>query len=252
MKIVKKLTACCGIVMGLAFLVNAEQVVNEAADPAVKKQLSIKKGQVFSIVAPDTKAGGEQATNEYYQRAFPLAESFGLKRHLSLETPSTLVGDYKPSGFIFFSWPDQASENKLTNHAEWPEIKALRPKAWNELKIYSSLAERDIDITFDSSKFYTLAVAWFNPDRPEDYKSYLAGIEETVAQIGGRFILKVHHPRFEAHASPLVDPGQITLVEWESPEGLAALQQSEAFKKFSPLLSSGVTAFELHNIVPVS
>lgn len=165
---------------------------------------------------------------------------------------STLVGEFKPNGFIFFSWPDEKAESQLTNHSQWPEIKSLRPKGWNELKIYSALAEQDINITFDSSKFYTLAVAWFNPERPKDYTDYLAGIENTVTKVGGRFILKVHHPRFEAHASPLINPGQITLVEWESPEGLAALQQSDAFKTFSPLLTTGVTAFELHNIVPVS
>jgi uncharacterized protein (DUF1330 family) len=252
MRTIEKVMVFCVLAMCLAFFVNAGEDVSNTSGSVIKKQLSIKKGQVFSIVAPDNKVGGEAAVNEYYQRAFPLAESFGLKRHISLKTPRTLVGNYEPSGFIFFSWPDQASEKKLVNHSEWPEIKALRPKAWNELKIYSSLAERDIDITFDSSKFYTLAVAWFNPDRPEDYTNYLAGIEETVNKVGGRFILKVHHPRLEAHASPLIDPGQITVVEWESPEGLAALQESEAFKKFSPLLSSGVTSFELHNIAPVS
>jgi uncharacterized protein (DUF1330 family) len=237
--------------MCLALPASAGKALSQVSEPVIKQQLSIKKGQVFSIVAPDNKVGGEKAVSEYYQRAFPLAESFGLKRHLSLKAPTTLVGDYKPGGFIFFSWPDQESEKKLINHAEWPEIKALRPNGWNELKIYSSLAENDIDITFDSSKFYTLAVAWFNPENPDDYTNYLAGIEDTVAEVGGKFILKIHHPRFEAHASPLIDPGQITLVEWDSPEGLAALQQSEAFKTFSPLLSSGVTTFELHNIVPI-
>ncbi|TDF34605.1 hypothetical protein EYS14_22875 [Alteromonadaceae bacterium M269] len=229
----------------------AETVSEKAETKIVKQQLAIKKGQVFSIVAPDTKAGGEDAISEYYQRAFPLAESLGLQRHMSLKVGSTFVGNYHPSGFIFFSWPDQSSENKLTNHAEWSEIKALRPLGWDELKIYSSMAKTDIDITFDSSKFYTLAVAWFNPDKPTDYLTYLDGIEETVESIGGRFILKVHHPRFEAHASPLINPGQITLVEWDSPEGLKTLQQSDAFKQFSPYLTSGVTAFELHNIVPV-
>jgi hypothetical protein len=166
MKWMVKMMLCFVIIILMTDVVHA---TNQAA---IEQRLTVAKGQVFSIVAPDVKDDGKAAISEYYQQAFPLAESFGLKRHFGLSSTS-LVGNYAADGFIFFSWPDEASENKFITHPKWPEIKALRPKGWDELRIYSSTVERDIDITFDSRKFYTLAVAWFNPENPNDYNTYL-------------------------------------------------------------------------------
>jgi uncharacterized protein (DUF1330 family) len=215
---------------------------------AYENTLNLKKGQVLSIVAPVTKRGGKKALDEYYSRVFPIAGKLGLKRVVQLDVGDKVVGDFDPEALLFFSWPNAEAEQQLYAHSDWPELKALRPKAWKELRIFSDVLEEDLNLTFDPDKYYTVAVAWINPENPTDYDQYLAGIEGDLHKIGGRFIYKMINPRFEKHASNLPAPGQLTFVEWDTKAGLSKLGSTDAYKNNVHFLSSGVVGFELHRI----
>lgn len=213
-----------------------------------EKSINLSKGQLFSLVMPKRRETGEQARQKYYKEVLPLGESFGLKREALLQIDDTLVGDFSPDGLIFYSWPSRAAENKLISHRDWPSMKQSRPQGWNEIKIYTQELERDLHLTFKPGKHYTLAVAWLNPTNPNDYLQYMDNIKESVNKLGGRFIYKMNNPHFEAHASPLIAPGQITFVEWDTQDGLAKFQQSSTFKLHSHLIKSGVSRFELYRL----
>ncbi|WP_162558904.1 hypothetical protein [Sphingorhabdus sp. EL138] len=213
---------------------------------AANSRLTVAKGQYLSIIMPEAKSDSDAARQSYYRQALPLGQKFGLKREVQLKIDNRVISDYKPAGLIFFSYPDQASENQLANQPQWPAIKALRPGAWNELRIYSAAVENDLDLTFDPDKYYSLVVARTNPDKPEDYQRYLAGIEKAVHEAGGRFIYKMKNPKMEAHATSLNAPSQLTFVEWDAPNGFARVQQTEDYKASAPYFQSGVTNVEFY------
>ncbi|MEC4725105.1 hypothetical protein HWQ46_06000 [Shewanella sp. D64] len=226
------------------------QQTNKPQVNMVAEQTSIvlSKGQMFSLVMPVGKKEGEEARQIYYRQVLLLGESYGLKREAQLKISDTLVGNFTPGALIFYSWPNEAAENKLFSHPDWPLMKQIRPKGWDEIKIYTNELEQDLRLTFKSAKYYTLAVAWLNPSNPNDYYRYMDNIKETVNALGGRFIYKMHNPRFEAHASPLIAPGQLTFVEWDTKDGLAKFQNSSAFVQHSHLIKSGVNRFELYRL----
>ncbi len=218
------------------------------AKPQSAQQLTLKKGQYLSVVMPDAKEGGDKIRGDYYQRAFPLGSQFGLEREIGLNVDDIIFSDFKPASLIFFSYPDPASERKLSNHADWPEIKAMRPKAWNELKVYSASLDNDLDLKFDPEKSYTLVVAWVNSDNPGDYARYLDGITPAVEAAGGRFIYKMHNPQYEAHGSSLLAPQQLTFVEWDTLDGFAKVRASPEYKEYSRYFASGITKVEFYRM----
>lgn len=216
--------------------------------------LNYEKGEVLSFVFIDNKDGdtAQAARQKYYGAAFPLASTFGLSSDATLVVKASPVGNFKPDALGIFSWPDVTSEASLSAHPKWPAIKALRPLAWDELRVATAELEADLTLSFDPAKTYTLASAWLNPDNPEDYARYMDGIKASAEALGGRFVYKMHHPQFESHAEALGAPGQITLVEWDTQDGLSKFGKSKGFKDNVKFLSSGTTRFEIIVIAPQS
>ena len=212
--------------------------------------ITVKKGEVLQLIAPQARADGDQARQDYYKSVFPIAQTLGFKRVGQLAVKQKIVSDYDPGGFIFYTWPSEAAENWLAGHPKWPSLKAKRPQAWSELKIYTDTLDEDLTLNFDPAKFYTVVVAWFNPENPGDYARYLKGIETAVEREGGRFIYKMHQPRFESHASPATAPGQITFVEWNSPDGFQRVQKSVEYKNHAQFFGTGLNRFEFYWLEP--
>ncbi|MEM8725773.1 MAG: hypothetical protein AAGE86_09665 [Pseudomonadota bacterium] len=214
--------------------------------------IELEAGQVLQLIAPQARAKGGAARQSYYRAAFPIAESLGYQRLGQLNVKQKVVSDYDPGAFIFFSWPDERAANEFASHPQWPAIKETRPAAWDELKIYNSVLESDLQLTFDPAKHYSVVVAWFDPDNPSDYDRYLTGIESAVDRAGGRFIYKMRNPTFEAHASAPTAPGQITFVEWNSPDGFAEVQKSEEYLAHRQYFGSGLERFEFYWLTPAT
>lgn len=217
---------------------------DQAAEPMV---ISLEKGELLSIISviPNKGEAADAARTQYYQTAFPLAQQYGLKREGQLRVVATPVGGHESEGIIFFSWPNKAAEAKLEAEPAWPGIKALRPQAWDDLRVFTDELDQDLTLTFSPDKTYTLAMAWINPENPDDYDVYMDGIKEAVDEVGGRFIYKMFDPKFESHKLKDGAPGQVTLVEWDSPQGLASFGETEGFKENAKYLTSGVTRFEI-------
>lgn len=218
-----------------------------AEQPAAPVEINLKRGELLSIISviPKTGDAADAARSEYYATAFPLAQQHGLKREGQLRVIAAPVGKHESEGIIFFSWPSQAAEASLEKEADWPEIKALRPKAWEDLRVFTKELDEDLTLTFKADKTYTIAMAWTNPENPNDYDTYMDGIKEAVSDVGGRFMYKMFDPKFESHKLKEGAPGQVTLVEWDTPEGLANFGDTQGFKDNVKYLTSGVTRFEI-------
>lgn len=225
---------------------HSETVLPIQAEDGILR-VSYKAGQAISIITPEPKSGeaAKAAMSDYFATSFPLASNFGLEAGEQLRVKTVVHGTHQPTVAVFYSYPDAASEAALTAHPDWPSIKAKRPAAWEELRVYTTVLKEDVSLTFKPSKTYTMAVAWLNPEKPNDYAAYMTGIQSAVTASGGRFVYEMHDPAFEAHARPKDAPGQVTLVEWDSPAGLANFQKTDGFKQNAKYLSSGTTDFEL-------
>ncbi|WP_164115622.1 hypothetical protein [Sphingorhabdus sp. Alg239-R122] len=211
-------------------------------------QLKFRKGQVLSFVAPEAREDGDAAREAYYSKAFPIAEKLGFSRKAVLRVQDKIISDYDPSGFILYSWPDAGALAAFEADSAWPAIKASRPDAWSELKIYTDELEEDLTLSFDPAKTYTVVVAWLNPGKEADYARYLDGITEAVNAAGGRFIYKMKDPVFESHASSPAAPQQLTFVEWDNVEGFSKVRQSDAYKQNQQYFASGVDHVEFYRL----
>lgn len=214
----------------------------------VQDSLSLKKGQVLSIILPQAKPEASALRQQYYKQAFTLGTKFGLQREAVLAMDDVIISDYQPSGLIFYSYPDAASEKSLSNAPEWPAIKAMRPNIWEELKIYSAELDSDLNLNFNPNKSYTLVVAWLNPENPGDYQRYLKGIEPAVAAAGGRFIYKMKNPQYEANGATNIAPGQLTFVEWDTLDGFTKVRGSAEYKASARFFASGTTKVEFYRM----
>lgn len=206
-----------------------------------------RPGEVISVISVDPAAGepARQARRDYLERAFALATEYGLKPLGSVPVSGAVVGAFAPGAVAFYSWPDQRSEAALANDPRWPAIKARRPAGWDELRVHDVVADRPVSLRFSADKTYTMATAWLNAEHPDDYDRYLSNIATAVSEVGGRFILDLQAPDFEAHAFDGPAPGRVVFVEWDSPAALQAFQDTAGFKRNVALLQSGTTAFEL-------
>jgi len=208
--------------------------------------IELTQGQLLTIIEPLNKENSQEAVKKYYQTAIPLAQKHGFKNEGTLVSQKTLVGKFAPPGVVFATWPNRQSEQSFLAEPEWPNLKEMRPLAWQELKIFTAEVSEDTVLSFDPDKHYTLAIAWFDPEHPNDYLQYLDNIESVLLSSGGRFMYKMKNPTFEKHASEQKAPNQLTIVEWDSVDGLQQLQAKEQYQKHVALLENGVVDFELH------
>lgn len=243
--------ALSSVLMGCA-ATSGGTLANAKPSPTAQKAkaptvLAFEKGQLFSIVSivGDQSPEAKKNVAKYYKTAFPLGAKHGLKREGQLRVVAAPVGDHKSDGIVFYSWPSTADEARFEAEPAWASIKALRPKAWEELRIYTQEVEADMTLTFDPNKTYTLAMAWFNLENPDHYDKYMAGIKEAAESVGGRFIYKMFDPKFESNTIKSGGPGQVTLVEWDTPQGLQAFGKTAGFKENAHYLKTGVTRFEI-------
>lgn len=218
--------------------------------------LDLEAGQVLQIALPNARPGkrARDARKVYYDTAIALAEQYGDERLGMLEVTDTVIGGSNPDGVVFYTFPDEASRNRFEGHPDLPELKSMRRSGWSDLMIFSTTMAEDAKLRFDPQKNYTLAVAWANPANPTDYDRYLDGIEPEFDKVGARFVYKFRDIGYENQVGQdTIPPVQLTLVEWDAPDGLQALTGSQAYKDSVPYFQSGVADFQLFRLeVPKS
>lgn len=218
--------------------------------------LDLKAGQVLQMALPKARSGeaAKAARQDYYANALTLAEQFGDERMGTLAVTETVVGSPKPAALIFYAFPDEAARDGFENHPDWAGYKAQRPDGWEELMIFSTTIDADMRLSFDPAKHYTIAIAWTNPDNPDDYARYLKGVEADFDRVGARFMHEFKDIGFETHQDVnAVAPTQMTLVEWDTREGLMGLLRGEVYKANADSFARGVKDIQLYRLaVPKS
>lgn len=241
-----------GSALMLLHLNAAGSTPDSDAKPKVLKVV-LKKDMLLSIINPKTidSDKAKAALKVYYDKAIPLAQSYGYKNHGALRVTETLVGKDQPGVFVLTTWPSEEADLTFESHPDWQQYKALRPVIWEKLNFYKSPSSTDKALYFSGDKFYTVAFAWLNQANPQDYHEYMQGISSSVEAVGGRFIHSMKNPRYVSHTDQAPGPDQITFVEWDSVQALEKFRGTDGFKQYQPYLSSGTTQFRLYRIQPV-
>lgn len=247
-------TVLSGCATGTGAMFGASTSQSAQVQPSLK--LDLEAGQVLQIILPNARPGrkARDARQVYYDTALALAEEYGDERLGMLDVTDTVVGNANPDGVLFYAFPNEASREGFENHPDMPEIRTMRRSGWSELNVFSTTMAEDVKLSFDPEKNYTLAVAWANPANPTDYDRYLDSVESEFENVGARFVYKFRNIGYESQrGNDKIPPVQLTLVEWDAPNGLQALTGSKAYKDSAAYFQSGVADFQLFKLeVPKS
>ncbi|MEN7342338.1 MAG: hypothetical protein AAAFM81_05315 [Pseudomonadota bacterium] len=231
----------------IALLAVCGLLTSPNADAGNSLVVPIAESELVSVISIVPKAGeaAANARNIYLKEAFGLAQQHGLQPHGALAVTEAIVGEFQPRAVAFYRWPSAEAESTFEALPEWAPIKATRPDGWDELRIHDRVATNDATLEFSDDKFYTMASAWIDPGKPDDYLTYLGNIEPAMASVGGKFFFHMSEPSFSSLTPDLAAPSRVTIVEWDSREALDAFLNTALFKKNASLLTSGTVRFEL-------
>ncbi|MEO1575784.1 MAG: hypothetical protein AAFU65_12600, partial [Pseudomonadota bacterium] len=151
--------------------------------PLATLEVALTEGELFSVISvvPRDGEAAASARSHYGRSAFGLARQYGLRPFGSLNVTQVIAGEFEPKVVALYAWPNAEAEAAFNVDPKWSPIKATRPDGWDRLRIHDQPAEKDVALTFSADRFYTLASAWIDPARPDDYDAYLANIEPAVS-----------------------------------------------------------------------
>ena len=228
----------------------ANPVQSEAqTDPIGSVTIDLPSQSLFSVIGFDYKGTDDarDAQQTFYGQALPMAADYGFARHATFTVTTVNAGTFQPQGFLMTSWPDQAAFDKFQRDPRWPDFDALRPEIWTDIRYYRDVQENGLQLTLKDNKFYTLAIAYFDDDNPGDYEKYLSSLEDEVAKNGGKFVLKLHAPKLES-LSGEPSPDQLTFVEWDDPQGVDRVLNSETYQEKRHYAGSGTTKLAFYRL----
>lgn len=219
----------------------------ELPRPPTTLEVSLTEGELFSVISvvPRDGEAAASARAQYGRSAFGLARQYGLRPFGSLNVTRVIAGEFEPKAVALYAWPSTEAETAFNKAPQWSPIKATRPDGWDRLRIHDEPAREDVILTFSSNRYYTMASAWIDPQRPDDYDAYLTNIAPTVSAVGGRFIYQMVNPAFSALDPDTRAPHRLTLVEWQDAGGLEAFLKTDGYRENAPLVRSGTTQFEV-------
>ena len=229
----------------------AEQAALVDADEPKSVTIDLPPGALFSVIGFDYMRTDEamRARADFQSSAIPIAVENGFTRHGALMVDGLSFGAFSPQGFLLTSWPSQEAFDRFERDPRWPEYSKLRRTIWNDIRYYRDVQEQGLSLTLRSDKFYTLAIAYTDPENAADYQEYLARLEGEVAKQGGKFILKLYDPKLES-LSNTQSPDQLTFIEWNDAEGPSRLLRSDAYEAAKHLGASGTTDLSFYLLRP--
>ena len=213
-------------------------------------QTRLPAGSVLSYTLAAASETGVQARNGFAQfDAMAAAERTPGPR---FEVRSTVLGEFEPQDVQLHVWPSRDAADAYQAYDRRAVLDRFAEQGWTGRRVYTAVLDDDLDLTLDPDKFYTLALAWLDPEHPDDYARYLDLAAENFAAIGARFVYKMYAPDADQTGETLDAPDQITLAEWDSVDSLRALRSLPQYQTAAPYLASGTRHFEFYalNLAP--
>lgn len=212
--------------------------------------LDLKSGEVlqFAFIRERDGAVAKAVRQRYFKTAVPHAASLGDVYLGNLRIKETLIGKNRPRAIALWKFPDVASQDRFRASPDWPEYVQMRKEGWEELHVYSAVVPKDMSLTFDPNKDYTLAAGWTRPNTRDDYLRYLDGIEADFDEIGARYLARFSRIDLQSTTEAIESPTNITLVEWSGGANVEGLRNTKAYQDNSDKFTTAISRFDLYRI----
>lgn len=214
--------------------------------------ISLKKGEVFDIVAANIKSteAFQEAKKTYFPKVFPMATKHGMKSLATLFNAEPEVDRHFTAGaFVFAKWPSEDHLSAFGKEKSWPELKALRNKYWHGLRVNHLPVKEDMTLTFKKNKKYSILYMWnygFVTDQKNFY-GYIKKVNPLLAKHGGKVLASFTGGSFEALNNDR-KADRITIIEWPSDEARNGYANSAEREKYTYLFNNAVSESEVFNM----
>lgn len=174
----------------------------------------LQPGQQLTFVLSDSKAGGEKVAEYYFSKAFPLAQSNGMRELTTFKVQKTLAGGRTPQGSGLYLWPSRdAAQRTRVSESYVKDLRPLRTQAWNELLSVDMQINAAMSVELDRSKTYTAALIWAKDARA--YDQQFNASQALRDKAGARTVLDLPASRYEnLKDGETTPPGRVVLLEW--------------------------------------
>lgn len=224
---------------------------SDSGPETTQVEITLRQGQVLSYVMVDSRQDSRTGAETLARESTTVAQKHSGRSIASFTIERKLVGDHEPETLSLLAWPSPANMNAFLADPDWRQLAIPDEAVEDDMRVYSTPVEQDVTLRLDSTKVYTLAIAWTSEERPDDYAAYMKGIEPDLAAVGARFVYSMLTPRFESSTSSGPAPARVTIVEWPSLATYAELRKRPSYQQHFEKFTSGIRDFEFYRIAPV-
>lgn len=207
----------------------------------------IKAGQKLTFVLSENKANADEVRQQYFSKAFPLAQAAGMKEITTFK-PTMIMGGGNPDGSGLYLWPSNEAANSTRNDPVYiKDYRPLRTQAWNQLQAIDIDITETLDISFDKTKSYSAALIWLK-DKAK-YEQYFKATQIVRDRLGVKTLIKLPGTRYDKLTDGVITPPDLVIIlEWNKPEDLQAYSNSPEFKAVQETFMQSLNGFELYQL----
>lgn len=217
-------------------------------NPAAINAETLQPGQLLTFVLSENKPGGEAVQKVYFDNAFPLAQSAGMKELTTFKAEQAMVGDGKPLGSGLYSWPDTTAAQQTRDNPKYiKEFKPLRAQAWNQLQSIDMEIKTPLELTIAKTKAYSIALIWLK--NKSAYEKYYQGTQGLREKLGAKTLLKLPGVRYDKLTEgEITPPDLVVLLQWNSAADFASYSTAPEFQANHKHFEQGVGKMELYRL----
>ncbi len=185
-----------------------------------KKSYELKKGQVFDIIFLTNKPEVEDKLQDYFKRAFPLANADGYHGLGGFGIKENRQGNYHPKTMVFGYWNDLEGRERFLNTVKtnMPDFHEMRRQIWSTFALTYWEMQEDLSFEVDLSHYNVVTAYWKKNGQS------LAGFQKEwqtkAKKAGGKTIVT-----FTEGTSPFgyhYAPDYLIMTSWASQEAFEA------------------------------
>ncbi len=193
------------------------------AQDAEVKTFSVKKGQVLDFLFIKTKPDKKAELQDYFKRAFPVAEKEGYNRLPTLMVAQNPIqGNDHPSALVCGFWSTTDSRSNFYDQIikTMPDFFEVRRDIWSRFDLAYFEMEEDLTFEVDPNKFNVFTAYWASEDE-KAFGRFKKDWKQKATKSGATIITELTDAK-----SPfgyMFTPEFVTLTQWDN---------QEAFEKF--------------------
>ncbi|MCE7992312.1 MAG: hypothetical protein HEP71_10040 [Roseivirga sp.] len=188
-----------------------------------KKSYNLKKGQVFDIIFLSNKPDVDVKLQDYFKRAFPLANAEGYHSLIGFGIKENNQGNYHPQSMIFGYWDDLKGRERFlkTVDTKMTDFHQMRREIWSTFALTYWELEEDISFEVDPAKFNVVTAYW--KKEGQSMESFKKKWQSKSRKAGGETLVA-----FSEGTSPFgyyYAPDYLVITSWDSRKSFEAFYE---------------------------